>query len=411
MNEIQRKTFAQADRQQVQDDTIAAVEANPDLFMSAYREDPRSFDGRYVAADLFKETFASFSASKEARNRYNSPVHNAAAVLSAELFGRNLRVTPDPGRNLVYFLTGAPGAGKTSMVLKENMMPDNAHMIFEGQLSNFDTSREKIQQVLDAGFQPHIIVVHALSLKALENTLQRFLEEGRGSSIETIANIQGGLPVSLMRLHEHFGNRVTLEVADNRDRSKAQQLVGFGHIEALKSEGSYEHIKQRLQTRIDNLRDAGGLSDDAYRQAAGLAPADRLDLAAERAQRSQRDARERGSPEGSRAPAVLDVIGRPGGNLQPDQAPTAGNDETALAAKEKAMREVLESQMERRGLPESERVELRAQLSAVFQNARITGQDLQLPSPQIFQQAGDASPGTPDASGKDSPLNGPDIDR
>jgi hypothetical protein len=393
MNEIQRKTFSQADRQQVQDNAIAAVAADPERFIDAYKLDARSFGGRYVAADLFKEMFPAFSASKEARNRYNTPVHNTAAVLSAELFSKNLAAPAEPGRDSVYFLTGSPGAGKTSMVLTQNVMPDNAHMIFEGQLSNYETSREKIQQVLDAGFKPHIVAVHANPLNAMRNTLQRFDEEGRGASIEAIAGIQGNLPASLERLATHFGDRVTLEVIDVRDRSQPVQLAGFQHIDVLKSEGNHEQIKERLQHYIDDLRAAGRLSDDAYRQAAGLAPADRLDLGPESVRGHQEAEPGRGSAEGSRSPAVLDRHGGLGHETQADPAATDSN--KAQAAKEAASRLVLESEMEKLGLAEPARDELRAQLNAAFESARSTGHDLQIPTPRIVEPEVGRPPAAP----------------
>lgn len=397
MNEIQRKTFSQADRQQVQDSAIAAVDADPERFINAYRLDARSFGGRYVAADLFKETFPAFSASKEARNRYNTPIHNTAAVLSAELFSRNLAEPAEPGRDSVYFLTGSPGAGKTSMVLTQNVMPDNAHMIFEGQLSNYETSREKIQQVLDAGFKPHIVAVHANPLNAMSNTLQRFAEEGRGASVEAIAGIQGNLPASLERLATHFGDRVTLEVIDVRNRSQPVQLAGFQHIDVLKSEGNYEQIKERLQHYISDLRAAGHLGDDAYRQAAGLAPADRLDVGPQGIGGHQETASGRGSAERSRAPAVLDPQGSPGHDTQ--------------AEKQVASRLVLESEMDKLGLSEPARDELRAQLNAAFESARTTGQDLQIPTPQIVQPETGRPPARPDVDpSKDSAQN-PEFDR
>ena len=65
---------------------MRAVEGDPERFLKRYVEHPESHDGRYISADLFKEMFDEFAQSKEARGRYNTPVHNAAAVLSAEQF-------------------------------------------------------------------------------------------------------------------------------------------------------------------------------------------------------------------------------------------------------------------------------------------------------------------------------------
>jgi hypothetical protein len=76
---IQRKGYKQPDRAIVEESVAAAVETNPEHYIDKYLADEQSFGGRYVAADLFKETFEQYSASKDARNRYNASVHNSAA--------------------------------------------------------------------------------------------------------------------------------------------------------------------------------------------------------------------------------------------------------------------------------------------------------------------------------------------
>lgn len=308
LENIRYVNFDEPDRRRVQEHAIESAQAEPEKHLQAYRQDARSFDGRYVAADLFKETFPEFSASRESRNRYNIPVHNAAAVLSSALFAENLAGKRDPGHDVVYFLTGSPGAGKTSMMLKENALPADAHMVFEGQMSTFATSVDKIQQAIDAGFIPHVIVVHARSENALDNTLQRFYEEGRGSSIATIARIQGGLPLSLEQLGAYFGNNLLLDVIDVRDRANPVNLQGFDNLNVLKSEGTREHIQQRLEARVEQYRETGRINEDAYRQAVGIAPRDRLRVDQGRDERHQGDARERGSTPGRREEAVLATI-------------------------------------------------------------------------------------------------------
>ncbi|RQQ88749.1 hypothetical protein DF134_19115 [Burkholderia stagnalis] len=197
------------------------------------------------------------------------------------------------------------------MVLKSGDLPRDAVMVFEGQMSNFDTSRDKIQKVLDAGYRAHIIVVHARVENALDNTLQRFYEEGRGSSIATIANIVGNLPESLERLHNFFGQNLLLDVVDVRDRSNPVQLQGFENVDVLKSEGNYEHIQKRLQQRVEDQREFGRIDEDAYRQAVGLPPRDRHELDSAGHERHQGNARERSrSTEGS-GQAVLSQFPTP----------------------------------------------------------------------------------------------------
>lgn len=270
---IRKNGYPQADRTAVEDSVIAAVQANPDRFISAYVDDQRSFGGRYVCADLFKETFPEYAASPDARNRYNGPVHNSAAVLSAEQFRRVLSGPADPGQDTVYFLTGIPGAGKTSSILVAGRLPPDAAMVFEGQLSNPETTKEKLGQVLQAGLRAHIVAVHARPENALENTFKRFSEIGRGASINVMSSIQGNLPESLREVRDsHLGASVDITIFDYRDRSNPSTLRGWSHLSVLESEGNHEQIKQRLTDALEGHRAAGRITDACYRQARGDAP-------------------------------------------------------------------------------------------------------------------------------------------
>jgi hypothetical protein len=303
---IQRQNFADPDRMRAQDEAIASAKTNTEQHIAAYQADSRSFGGRYIAADLFKETFASFAASKEARNVYNTPVHNAAAVLSSEQFRRVVEQPDDPARDTVIFLTGIPGAGKTSTVIGAGGIDPAAKVVFEGQLVRPETTIPKIQQVIDAGLFPVIVAVHAIPEDALRNTLKRFHEEGRGASIGTMATIAGGLPDGLAAVRAHFGDAVKLNVFDYRDRQNPRQLIGWDNLETLRSEGNREDIAARLKAELERINSTGNLSEAAYRQAAGQAPL-RIDASLDRSGADQReaDARGRGLPQDDRAKAFL----------------------------------------------------------------------------------------------------------
>ncbi len=272
---IRANAYEQADRMNVQAAVMLATKKDPQWFIEEYKRHPDSFQGRYVAADLFKETFQEYAASKESRNRYNGPVHNSAAVLSSALFKQNLEENSEPTRDVVVFLTGTPGGGKTSQVLANGQLDTSIRMVFEGQMSNPVTSIEKIQQVIDAGLKPVIHVVHALPENALDNTLKRYTEVGRGASIGVMASIQGQLPDSLEQIKKQYGDAVQLIVTDVRDRNNPQHGLGWKNIDLLRSEGNHDHIKQRLSAALEQGRAAGAIKAGAYRQAAGLAPLDR----------------------------------------------------------------------------------------------------------------------------------------
>jgi hypothetical protein len=272
MEPIAPRTFAQADRQAVHDAAVVSATTRTELHIDEYVRHPDAFGGRYVGADLFKETFASFRESAEARSRYNAPVHNAAAVLAAEQLRRMLALGPAADAEYVILLTGTPGAGKTSTVLNAGGFPPGVRAIYEGQLSNPATAMQKVEQVIDSGHRPAIVVVHPLPEEALRNTLRRFSIEGRGAGVGVMADIQGGLQASLAQVRARFGDDVDLFVNDVRDRANPRKLLGWKHLNILGSEGTRDDIEQRLRAELERQRVAGVVSVEAFRQAHGAAP-------------------------------------------------------------------------------------------------------------------------------------------
>lgn len=305
--EILRRSFKEPDRMQVQESAINSVVANQDSHLTAYVRDPRSFRGRFVSADLFKETFAEYAQSNEGRNRYNAAVHNSAAVLSAIQLNQLFKDDSEPWREEVVFLTGIPGAGKTSSVVANNYFPDHIRAIFEGQLSNPESAMPKFEAALNVGLKLNITVVHAKPENALNNTIKRFEDIGRGANIELMANIQGNLPDGLQKLYSVYGESVEFRIIDARDRTKHVKLKGWQHLDILRSEGNYEIIKSRLNSEIERLNKNGAIGRDAYRQAKGLAPITRQlgRLAGRVAGSNEQDEQGRSLPKGSGEKNIL----------------------------------------------------------------------------------------------------------
>ena len=275
LEQIVRRHFPQADRAFVQESVARQVERAPELYLARYCKDPRSMGGRYVNSDLFKETFAEYNTSNESRGRYNAPVHNAAAVLASEQFRRVVSDNSEPYRDNALFLSGVPGAGKSSYVLRANSpFPNNLRVLYEGQLSNAGQAISKINQVIEAGLAPEITIVHISSEQALHNTIHRFYLQGRGASIEAIASIQGRLSHGLRAVHERFGNAVKLHIIDRRGTLDAVLLHGWRHLPILESEGTYEDIKRKLTENLERDYRSSDISENAYEQAIGKAPRD-----------------------------------------------------------------------------------------------------------------------------------------
>ena len=273
LDPIQRRPISDPLRADFQERIARAVESDPEGFLAAYRAHPDTHGGRYVAADMMKEVFPEFSASREGRSTYNIPLHNSAAVLASEQFRRAVANTSHPERDTAIFLTGIPGAGKTSAILDNNQLGQNVRVVYEGQLASPGPAIAKIQAALDAGLKVGIVAIHLQPEVALENTFGRFEREGRGAGVVAMASVQGNLPNGLAAIHEHFGEKVSLSIFDRRDGMNAtKQLAGWGNLAELRSEGDYERIKHRINAAIDRHERAGTASPAAIREARGLPP-------------------------------------------------------------------------------------------------------------------------------------------
>ena len=267
---VKRLVFADPDRMRAQSDAIASAKVWTERHLGRYRGLDGAFGGRYIAADLFKETFAEYAASREGRARYNVAVHNASAVLSAELYRRVLKEVDSRPR--AVFLTGIPGAGKTTSLLVQGGLAPDTRLVFEGQMWRPESTFPKLQQALDAGLEPVLLVVHPLPEYALRNTFRRFSELGRGASIDTMANIQGGLPDGLEAVRDRFGDTVRLIVHDARDPDARRIRPGWQNLPLLSSEGNRERIHQRLVAELERAEREGAIGVAHRQQALGDAP-------------------------------------------------------------------------------------------------------------------------------------------
>jgi hypothetical protein len=221
-----------------------------------------------------KEMFSEYNTSREHRNRYNLPVHNAAAVLAAAQF--RVAVADDSateGTN-VLFLTGAPGAGKTTAVLaNRDQFPEGARIIYEGQLSEPEHALPKFQAAISRALDIEILVIHVSPEQALANTILRFEQEGRGATIEALARIQGYLPSGLTQIHARFGDAVGFSIIDKRDMMNTVRLRGWEKLSMLQSEGNYEHIKRKLTEVLEAKYASNLITAGSYQQALGKAAA------------------------------------------------------------------------------------------------------------------------------------------
>lgn len=322
MEQITLRTFEDLELRRVQDAAVSLAQKSTDAVLAGYAARPDTFQGRYICADTMKEQMPRFAESPESRSRFNGAVHNSAAVLSSEQFTRLVQRGPQAGQDNVIFITGIPGAGKSSTVHQQGMRPDVA-IIFEGQMSRPEPSMAKIEQALNAGFKVGVVAVHTPPEVALQRTNFRFNDptNGRGASLAVMSEIQGNLPAGLAAIRARFGEQIGLLIVDNgHERSRLHE--GWQHVKLLEREGTHEHIRNRLQAALDQGHAEGRYSAAFYAQAAGREPSPGLaqGMGTGRGGGPEPDADRRGLPPADRGQGQVSSQGRAYGATEPQPA-------------------------------------------------------------------------------------------
>lgn len=268
--DIIRRDFPELEKKRLQEVIIERAKKDKEKLLKAYDNLKNSRNGQYVAADLFKELFVEFNQSRESRSDLNEVVHNSAAALSNAKFNENLNRKDLKNKDTIVFLTGIPGAGKTSYssVFDLEKHP-NFKMIFEGQLSNPRTGIEKIRAALDTGHKVNIVVFNPKIEQALNNTYHRFNTYGRGANIAVMAKIQGNLNNGLKAIHDEFGNQIDLKIIDSSDK-KTKELHGWKNLDMLSKQGNEKEIYEKLSNKLLADHQLGRISQECMRQAGGV---------------------------------------------------------------------------------------------------------------------------------------------
>lgn len=263
-SEIKKIDFgSNAELEEIQNLAVEFAKSSTEFLLESYSDHPDTMGGRYICSDTFKELFPCFEA-KENRALVNDAIHNSSAVLAATQFEEVLK-RDEPGKTQAIFITGIPGAGKTTSV-KNFMTDDKVKLIFEGQLANPAPTIPKIEQCLQKKLDVTIAAVHIEPEKALDNTFKRFNEYGRGGSIEVMSSIQGNLPSGLKKLKEHFGDKINI-IAIDRNSDKNKILTDEKEIYKLISIGSKEEIFKRLKVKLDQDFQKGRIDKACFAQA------------------------------------------------------------------------------------------------------------------------------------------------
>ena len=240
---------------------IKSAEENTEKHISDYLELESSYNGSYICADLFKETFKEYSNSIESRMKYAEIIHNSAAVLSDELFHR---MASSGGMKKCIFLSGVPGAGKSFLIQSLYLSGeiDKETMVFEGDISS-PSILEKMDFAKKNNLDLYIIIVNPTIELAQRNAIERHFELGRGASCELMARIMSKIPIALEQIKQLFPD-IELGIYNKSSNYDIELVYGFENASCL-NQGNYEELLSKFQYyREIILNERNNISEGIY---------------------------------------------------------------------------------------------------------------------------------------------------
>jgi hypothetical protein len=194
--------------------------------------------GRILDTDLARGLSDDWNRNKESRARYASAVHNPASAFVDALYQAILAEPREGDRNLVLFMAGGGGSGKTTAVTQvASSLMDRAHLVYDTTLARYEPALQKIEAALVAGREVVIVFVYRPFEAAVRGVIQRASNNGRTIPLNVLAADHAGASESVLRLAEAFaGNeRVLIYVIDNssEDVRQAHILSGKSALDFL----------------------------------------------------------------------------------------------------------------------------------------------------------------------------------
>lgn len=264
---------------------------DPQAAINAYRKVRGTDNGRIINTDEAREVFPEYSADATARSNNSLAVHEPASTLAKVIWEQELARPVDPKRKpLVVFMGGGSGSGKTSAIKRSgeesqvNKSYNNADIVYDSNLNNFDRAVERIEAAKASGRSAHVMFVNRPILASFDGVLKRAAKEdyGRTVPIDPFLETHIDSAKTIALLSEHYASDpdVVIDIINNPEGQPA--AVGTVADVAEIANTDYNIAKESVNAQLEKARAEGRVPDrvwKAYRSdespvAGGLAQGD-----------------------------------------------------------------------------------------------------------------------------------------
>jgi hypothetical protein len=207
---------------------IARLREQPALLIEEYLAMYRNAGVTFIARDAAKKLFPEYNADPTVNNRYSD---QAASALAEAVRLQLLSIPPLLPRNEVVFVTGTPASGKS--VSAATISGPTIEIVHETILTSLDKARQRVQQAIDKGRLPQIIVVYTNDPRInVRRMIDRARRVGRTVPLAYMAQTYVGVPGIVQKLRDLFGKSLLLTLMNNSGEVRdvvihhdAQQMI------------------------------------------------------------------------------------------------------------------------------------------------------------------------------------------
>jgi hypothetical protein len=246
-----RDTSLTGEHAQVQEDAIHKYMSDPQAMLQDYLKN----NGNVVNTDEARKLFGDIG-----YNGSNSAaVHTPSKAISDAAFEHHLS-NAKPGQD-AYFMAGGSGAGKSSTTKALRAQMDRAAVVFDGNLSSYDSALKKINASEAKGLNVTIPYVYREPVQAWKGVIDRML--GTGSDAGRVVplknfleNTPGSLDVVKRLVSE---GKPTVGFDNSFGQGNAKNLS----MDDLKKLSIAPNLEETLISETEDMVRSGKITDSA----------------------------------------------------------------------------------------------------------------------------------------------------
>lgn len=239
------------------------IDSDFDGAVAEYNQLKGSKGGRVLDADIARELSPEYRADRSRAFE----IHEVVSDFMQRVYEDRMAV-PGTG-DIVAFMAGGGGAGKSSAEELLSPVLDRASTVVDGTLSSYDKAERNIQLALDSGRQVRIAYVYRDPVDALVNGVLKRARDSGGRTVPLDALVKGhaGSSTVVRKLQAKFGDNPMFKIFAV-DNSRGKNNAVLANLEDL-TPVIIEGLKERFINATQQQLQQGSIDDKLYRSTIG----------------------------------------------------------------------------------------------------------------------------------------------